>query len=642
MTLTDPGQITVVLPDGSHRTVPRGITVRDFATSIGPGLGRACLGARRGDAILDLRDALESDGPVEILTSRSPDGLMVIRHSAAHIMADAILRLWPGAKLAIGPAVADGFYYDIDLPEKLGPADLERIEEEMRRIIAEDRPFERRPVDRVEAIERFRRAGERYKVEILEDIPPGETVTVYRHGTFEDICRGPHVPSAGQVKAVKLLRIAGAYWRGDEKNPMLQRVYGTAFADAKALEEHLHRIEEARRRDHRRLGPELDLFSFHPWAPASPFFHPKGAVLYNELIGFVRELYRRRGFQEVITPQIFDVALFRTSGHYDNYRDNMFFIRDGEQEFGVKPMNCPSHALIFATRTRSYRDLPLRIADFGRLHRFERSGVVSGLTRVRTFAQDDAHIFCMPDQVESEIAANIEMMFTTYRQFGFENITVNLSTRPPARMGDDALWDRAEEALEAALRRNDVAFRLNPGDGAFYGPKIDFSVEDALGRSWQTATIQLDFQLPERFDLSYSAPDGSLARPVMVHRAMLGSLERFIGILIEHCAGAFPFWLAPVQVVVLPITDAHADRAREVLLALTAAGWRAEGDFSNRKTGAKIREAQVGQVPYILVIGDREVADGTVSVRERREGDLGAMSLEAILERFRQRVADRR
>jgi threonyl-tRNA synthetase len=634
--------IRVTLPDGSVRPFPRGTSIVSVASAIGERLGRATVGGRVNGApdILDLRTPLQSDVSLEIVTADSTAGLEVIRHSAAHIMADAILRLWPDALLGIGPAIEDGFYYDIDLKHRLSPEDLPRIEEEMRRIIREDTAFEFCPVDRQETLGRAKAEGDLYKAELIESFPEGEAITFYTHGggTFRDLCRGPHVPSTGYVKAIRLLRIAGAYWRGDEKRPQLQRIYGTAFWSEKDLSAHLERLEEAARRDHRKLGRELGLFMIqHQIAPASPFFLPKGATLYNNLQNYMRELYRRYGYQEVITPQIFDVNLWHTSGHYENYRENMYFTKVEDAECAVKPMNCPGHTFIYSAELRSYRDLPLRIADFGRLHRFERSGVTHGLTRVRTFCQDDAHIFCTPDQIQSEISQLIAMIREVYGVFGFNDLTICLSTRPDNSVGSAHVCHPPPPPLADALNQNGVAYTVNPGDGAFYGPKIDFVVHDALKRPWQLGTVQLDFNLPERFDLTYISAEGKEERPVMIHRAILGSVERFIGILIEHTGGHFPFWVAPVQARVLSINDRHVPYGQTVVRDLEAAGFRVDSDFGNGKTGAKIRDARLARVPFRLVIGDREVESHSVALKENPDQDHGVLAVSDVIALFRDR-----
>ena len=553
-----------------------------------------------------------------------------MRHSAAHLMADAVLEIFPNAKLAIGPPTDDGFYYDFDVERAFTPEDLQRIEATMRQRIAADLPFERTELTRQEAKARF--AQQPYKSEIIDGIPEGESISIYRHGAFADLCEGPHMASTGKVTAFKLLNVAGAYWRGDEKRPMLQRIYGAAFESQTALDGHVARIEEAQRRDHRRLGQELGLFFFHPIAPASPFFLPKGAALYNTLVDYVRGLYRTHGYTEVITPQIFDTELWKRSGHYEHYIENMYVVETDEREYGVKPMNCPAHALMFGSQLHSYRDLPVRLADFGRLHRYERSGVTHGLTRVRTFSQDDAHIFCAPEQVEAEIHAFVKMLDETYKLFQFNDVRIALSLRPEKRIGADALWNQAERVLAEALERRGLAYKTMPGDGAFYGPKIDFFVADALGREWQLGTIQLDYNLPVRFDLEYAAADGTRQRPVVLHRAMLGSLERFLGVMIEHFGGAFPVWLAPVQAVVIPIAERHVAYAQKVRETLQATGLRVDVDARNDRMQAKIRDAQLQKVPYMLVAGDREANANAVAVRLRSGEDKGAMSLDKLKE----------
>lgn len=550
--------------------------------------------------------------------------LETMRHSAAHVMADAIKQLWPEAKLAFGPHTEDGFYYDIDMPHRISPDDFPAIEAKMQEVIDGKHPFEREEIERDAALQLFEQANESFKVETIGAIPQDATLTLYRSGNFVDLCRGPHVEDTGKIRAFKLLRVAGAYWRGNERGPMLQRLYGTAFADKKELKKHLQMLEEAKKRDHRKLGTELGLFHFDPIAPASPFFTPRGAVVYNQLIAYVRQLYRRYDYQEVVTPQIFDMDLFHQSGHYDHYKDNMFICEIDERSFGVKPMNCPGHCVLYRQTRHSYRELPIRMADFGRLHRYERAGVTHGLTRVRTFCQDDAHVFCRVDQLEDEIEAVTKMILETYAVFGFEDVEIEISTRPESFLGEIETWDRAEQALAEALRRQNITFQINAGDGAFYGPKIDFGVRDALRRRWQLGTCQLDFQLPERFGLEYVSSDDARARPVMIHRAMLGSLERFIGVYLEHTAGKFPTWLAPVQVSILPITDNHQPWAREVAAACRAAGLRVEVDERNEKLGLKIREATLLRVPYMLVLGDKEVDARGVAPRTR-DGKTGEL-----------------
>ncbi|HFE45463.1 MAG TPA: threonine--tRNA ligase [Nannocystis exedens] len=560
--------------------------------------------------------------------------LETMRHSAAHIMADAIKRLWPDAKLAFGPHTEDGFYYDIAMEHRLVPEDLAAIEAEMAKITAAKVPFVREEIARDQAIQLFEEMGETFKVEAIAAIPEGAVLTLYRSGDFVDLCRGPHVEHTGWIKAFKVMSIAGAYWRGDETGPMLQRVYGTAFANRKALKTHLMRIAEAKKRDHRKLGRELGLFLFDPISPASPFFTGKGATVYNLLQTYVRGLYVRYGYEEIITPQIFDMELFHTSGHYEHYKDNMFICEIDERSFGVKPMNCPGHCILYRHTRRSYRELPLRLADFGRLHRYERAGVTHGLTRVRTFCQDDAHIFCRPDQVEEEIAGVTRMILECYRTFGFEELTIEVSTRPESFLGSRETWDAAELALKSGLDGQGLEYEVNEGDGAFYGPKIDFQVRDALRRSWQLGTIQLDFQLPERFGLEFVDQSDGRSRPVMIHRAMLGSLERFFGVYLEHVAGKFPTWLAPVQVSILPISDRHHAWSEEVASALRARGIRVEVDLRSEKLGLKIRGATLQRVPIMLVLGDKEVEARGVAMRTR-DGKTGALeALDVFVERI--------
>ncbi len=649
--------VSITLPDGATRTLARGARGLDLAAAIGARLARDAIAVVVDGELLDLRAPLERDAAVRVVTRGEESGLEVLRHSMAHAMAQAVLRLFPGASLAIGPTIADGFYYDVAVARPLVPDDLAAIEREMAKIVQADLPIERFTLARSEALAWARAGAQSFKVEIIEELPPEVPISFYRQGEFTDLCAGPHVQRTGQLgSAFKLMKVAGAYWRGDERREQLQRIYGTAFFRAEDLAEHLRLLAEAERRDHRRLGRELDLFSFHPEAPAMPFFHPRGALVYNLLIDYVRGLYRVRGYSEVVTPQILDVELWRQSGHYDNYRENMFFTAfatgnedepaarvpaTGERQSAVKPMNCPTHCLIYRARKRSYRELPLRFADFGRIHRHERSGVTAGLFRVRSFAQDDAHIFCMPEQIEAEVIGVTEMILECYRTFGFDDVRIVLSTRPDKSIGSDEIWQRAEAALEAALERMGVTFQVAPGEGAFYGPKIDFVVKDALKREWQLGTCQLDFSMPERFGLKYTASSGEERTPVMVHRAMLGSLERFLGVLIEHTGGALPLWLAPVQALVLSIGADHAPRARELAAALGQAGFRVEADVRNEKIGLKVREASLAKVRYQLIIGAREAERGTVSVRDRVAGDLGEMDLERFQVLLRQGVAEK-
>ena len=625
--------IQVKLPDGSVREVSSGSTPLEIAEQIGRRLAKAAVVARVNGQLFDLRRPLREDVSLEILTSGTPEALAVLRHSTAHATAQAVQELFPGTKVGQGPVIEDGFYYDFDREEPFSEQELADIEQRVQEIIERDLPVERIELTREEALEHFRGEDEPYKVYFAET-KGGETVTIYRQGEWNDFCLGPHVPSTGRLAAFKLLSVAGAYWLGSERNKMLQRIYGTAFFSKKELNSHMELLEEARKRDHRKLGRELGLFSMHQEAPASPFFHPRGARLYNLLVNYVRELYDRYEYDEVITPQIFDASLWKTSGHYDHYRDNMFFTEVDGREYAVKPMNCPAHCLMFGEGRPSYRDLPMRMADFGRLHRYELSGATSGLTRVRSFAQDDGHIFCTPEQVRDEVLAVSRMYLECYAQFEFD-VAITLSTRPEDRVGSDEVWDRAEADLAAALDHAGHPYVVAPGEGAFYGPKIDWVVKDALKREHQLGTIQLDYNLPERFDLRFIDSDDREQRPVMIHRAMLGSLERFIGLLIEHTAGGFPFWLAPEQVRVISITERTVDYAEQVCKTLKAAGLRAATDLRNEKMGAKIRQAQLEKIPVMLVLGDREAEAGTVAVRFRRGGDQGAQALDSFMETAR-------
>jgi threonyl-tRNA synthetase len=561
--------------------------------------------------------------------------LDTLRHSCAHIMAHAVSRLYPGARFGIGPTTDDGFYYDIEIDKRLTPEDLPKIEAEMKKIIKEGCAFERNELSIEDAISYFEKKDQKFKVEIIRALAEmGETkVSTYTEGDFVDLCRGPHLKSAKEVPAFKLLSIAGAYWRGNEKNPQLQRIYGTAFFSESELDEHLHLLEEAKKRDHRKLGRELDLFSFHPEAPGSPFFHPKGTIVYNRLQKLMRDLYRIYGYDEVITPQILDVDLWKKSGHYDNYRENMYFTEVENRHFAVKPMNCPAATFIYSSSRRSYRELPIRLADFGRLHRFEKSGTLHGLTRVRSFCQDDAHIFCTAEQIEQEIEKTVEMILKVYELFGFET-KIGLSTRPEKRVGSDALWDQAEKALRQVLDNLGKPYFVNEGDGAFYGPKIDFQVRDALKRDFQLATIQLDFNLPERFELNFIGSDNAIHRPVMIHRAVLGSIERFMGILVEHTAGAFPFWLAPVQARIIPIKNTHNDYCHEFQTKLLKLGYRVDVDDRNESMGLKTREAQIAKIPFSLAAGDREIARGEFAVRKYGEREMKVMTQQEIMALF--------
>jgi threonyl-tRNA synthetase len=628
-------QITVTLPDGSTRQVPAGTRVKDVAQEISPRLADAALAAKVDDRLVDLTYPLEHDAHVQIITTKSPEALELYRHSTAHLMAAAVTALFPNAQCGIGPAIDEGFFYDFIVDRPFVPEDLERIEEKMRELAKQDLPYERQMWPREEAIEFFRKRGEPLKVQLIEEKTAGQKevscYTIKDRDTFVDFCVGPHVPSTGKLKAFKLLSTSNAYWKGDAKNAPMQRIYGTAFFTQKELDEHLKRIEEAKKRDHRKVGRELGLFMFHPWAPGAAFWLGKGTTLYNLLADYMRSVLFPAGYVEVKAPIVFNKALWETSGHWDYYQDNMFLVKSADNEqMGLKPMNCPGHFLLFASEIRSYRDLPLRFHEQTPLHRNEASGVLSGLTRVRQFSQDDGHCFVTEEQIGPEVEELIGLIQRVYRDFGLE-YTAKLSTRPEKFLGEVATWDRAEAALKAALERAKQPYTINEGDGAFYGPKIDFDITDALGRKWQCGTIQLDYMMPERFDLKYTGADNAEHRPVVIHRAIYGSIERFIAILIEHYNGAFPMWLAPVQVAVLPIADRHVEYARSVESRLKTEGLRAELDDRQEKINYKIRQAQLQKVPYMLIIGDREVADSTVAVRSRAKGDLGSRPFEQFL-----------
>lgn len=634
--------VRIVLPDQSIKEFDHEPTVLEVAMSIGPRLAKDTLGAllNGGGEVVDLRTKLTDGTRIELITPKSPHSLEVIRHSAAHVMAQAVQELWPDVKVTIGPVIDDGFYYDFDSPRAFTPEDLEKIENKMREVIARDHEVTREEWSSEKAIQVFTEMGERFKVEIIKDLNAAQ-VSIYRQGDWFDLCRGPHVQRLGQIKAVKVLSLAGAYWRGDEKNPQLQRVYATAFNDKKDLEEHLKNLEEAKKRDHRKLGKELSLFHFHPWTPGGPFFLPKGTLVYNGLVNYMRELYQKYGYHEVITPQIFDVDLFHRSGHYDNYRDNMYFTKIDDRDFSVKPMNCPGHCLLYGMEHKSYRDLPWRIADFGRLHRFERSGVMHGLTRVRTFCQDDAHIFCALENLQDEISYFMSMLREVYDALGLHQYRIYLSTRPASRMGSDEVWDRAEGALMEALKAMGLEYTINPGDGAFYGPKLDIMFVDALKRPWQLGTLQVDFNLPEAFELKFIGSDNKEHRPVMLHRAILGSLERFIGVYLEHTAGHLPLWLTPVQVAILTVTDAQLDYARSVAQELKTLGFRVQVDERGEKLGYKIREAQLQKVPYMLIMGDQELSQKNISVRLKTGQNLNGLSLNEFISALTQEIAQK-
>jgi threonyl-tRNA synthetase len=623
--------MTVTLPDGSSLSVPEGATVLDVAATIGPRLAQAALAGKVNGELVDIDRAVSAGDAVEIVTPKSPEALGILRHSTAHVMAEAVKDLFPMTRFGIGPAIEDGFYYDFDVERSFTPDDLERIEGRMREIIAEQLPFRRGELDRLEAIDEFE--GQPYKQELIEELPEGETISVYRQGTFEDLCRGPHVPDTGRIGAFKLTKIAGAYWRGDSERPMLQRIYGTAWFTQADLDAYLQRLEEAERRDHRKLGKELDLFSFHEVAGAGlPLYHPKGARVLRIMQQWLREELYRRGYVEAITPHIYKADVWKISGHYDFYRDNMYFFEidegDGRiNEYAIKPMNCPGHVMIFDNEVRSYRDLPMRMSEFGTVYRHEMSGVVHGLMRARGFTQDDAHIFCTPEQVHGEVIGMLELVdYVMHDVFGFE-YTAEVSTRPEKSIGDEEFWRHATESLIEALRERQIPFEINEGDGAFYGPKIDIKLKDAIGRTWQCSTIQVDYNFPSRFGLTYRTAENTEAQPYMLHRTILGSMERFFGILIEHYAGAFPTWLAPVQAVLIPIADRHLDHVASVKQRLETRGVRVEVYAEQEPMRVKIAKAQQQKVPYMLVIGDKEVDVDAVSVRERTLGDIGQMSV---------------
>ncbi|WNG36760.1 threonine--tRNA ligase [Archangium violaceum] len=628
-------QITVTLPDGSQKQAARGMTIGDFVReSIGAGLAKAALFARVNGEDVDLSRPLNEDAKLQIFTSKSPEGLELIRHDAAHVVASAVQRLFPGTQVTIGPATEEGFYYDFFREKPFTPEDLEKIEEEANKEIAKNLPFVRTEVSMDDAIKLFEEKGEKFKVEIVKDIAAkgAKTLTLYTHGDWVDFCLGPHAPSTGKIGVIKLLSTSGAYWRGDHRNPMLQRIYGTAFFDKKALQEYLTRMEEARKRDHRKLGKELDLFHFHPYSPGAAFWTPKGTTLYNTLSAFMRRLTSETGYVEIKTPLLYNKGLWETSGHWGKYKENMFLVLDsesGEHDFSLKPMNCPSHHLYYGFKKHSYRDLPLRLHTQDVLHRNEAAGSLGGLTRVRQFCQDDAHIYCREDQIPDEVRRFVQLLDRVYKAVGL-SYSVKLSTRPEKRLGDDALWDRAEAGLKSALESLGLQYELKPGDGAFYGPKIDFDVSDSIGRKWQLGTIQLDYLAPERFDLSYVGEDNAEHRPVVLHRAIYGSFERFIAILIEHFAGAFPAWLAPIQGVIVTVADRQRDYALKVRDQLRAKGYRVDFDERGLTLNAKIRDAQLQKIPFTLVVGDNEVEAGGVSPRRYGGEDLKTMKLEAF------------
>lgn len=633
--------IKIHLQDGGIREYPEGTTLLKVAEDISSKLAKNAVVALFNDELTDLNQPIFSDGTLELLQFDDPRAASVYRHSSAHIMAQAVKRLWPDTKLAIGPAIDKGFYYDFDGEHTLTPEDFERIEAEMKAIVNDDYPIARREMGRDEAIQFFKEQGEDYKVELIEDLPEDAVISVYQQGEFIDLCAGPHLPSTGRVKAYKLMNLAGAYWRGNEKNRMLQRVYATSFPKKAMLDEHLHKLEEAKKRDHRRLGRELGLFVLVDEGPGFPIFLPKGMILRNELENFWREEHRQAGYQEIRTPIILNRQLWENSGHWDHYKENMYFTEIDAQDFAVKPMNCPGGMLVYKQSLHSYKELPLRIGELGLVHRHELSGVLHGLMRVRAFTQDDAHIFMLPEQIVDEIKGVIDLVDRFYSLFGFP-YHVELSTKPEKAMGSDEIWEVATTTLKQALEEKGMSYKINKGDGAFYGPKIDFHLQDSLDRTWQCGTIQLDFQMPEKFDLTYIGEDGAKHRPVMIHRVIYGSIERFIGILTEHFAGAFPTWLAPVQVRVLPISERQHEYGQQVTNRLLQADIRGEMDGRNEKIGYKIREGQLQKIPYLLVVGDKEIDQGTVAVRHRQQGDLGAMSLHAFQDKVLEEIQQKR
>jgi threonyl-tRNA synthetase len=626
------------LPDGSKRQFESDVTVAEVAQNIGAGLARAALAGRVNDQLVDLSFVISEDSDLAIITDKNPEGLEVIRHSTAHLMAYAVKELFPDAQVTIGPVIEHGFYYDFSYTRPFTPEDLEKIEKKMTEIVNRDLPITRKVLLRNDAVKYFKSIKENYKAEIIESIPADQEVSLYTEGEFTDLCRGPHVPSTGKLKVFKLMKVAGAYWRGDSKNEMLQRIYGTAWTNKEDLQNYLFMLEEAEKRDHRKLGKQLDLFHMQDEAPGMVFWHPKGWSIWQEVEHYMRKMFMDYGYQEVRTPTVMDKTLWEKSGHWQNYRDNMFTTSSENRDYAVKPMNCPGHIQIFNNTLHSYRDLPLRLAEFGSCHRNEPSGSLHGLMRVRGFTQDDAHIFCTEEQIKDEVAKFIVMLFKAYQDFGFKDVLVKLSTRPEKRVGSDETWDKAESALKAALLENKLEFDLQPGEGAFYGPKIEFTLKDSLSRLWQCGTIQLDFNLPERLGAEYVTEDNSRKHPVMLHRAIVGSMERFIGILIEHYSGAMPLWLAPTQAVILNIADAHASYASKVMDELKKNHIRCDSDLRNEKITYKIREHSLQKIPYLLIVGEKEMEAGQVAVRTRKGEDLGSMSIKSLIDRLNQEV----
>ena len=629
----------ITLPDGSERQFDNAVSVLEIAEAIGPGLAKATLGGEVDGNIVDASHVIEANSKLRIITDKDSEGLEIIRHSCAHLMAQSVKSLFPDAQVTIGPVIEDGFYYDFAYERPFTPDDIEAIEAKMHELAKQDFTVERSLMARSEAVDFFRNMGEAYKAEIIESIPSDEDLSLYKQGDFIDLCRGPHVPSTGKIKSFKIMKLAGAYWRGDSNNEMLQRIYGTAWPNKKALKQYLHRLEEAEKRDHRKLARKLDLFHFQEEAPGMVFWHPKGWAIYKLVEEYVREQMNMNGYQEIKTPQLVDRSLWERSGHWDKFQDDMFTTASENREYAIKPMNCPCHIQVFNQGLKSYRDLPLRLAEFGSCHRNEASGTLHGLMRARNFVQDDAHIFCTETQIQSEVSSFIDLLFAVYADFGFNEVLIKLSTRPENRVGSDEIWDKSEKALEVALDDKGLDWQLQPGEGAFYGPKIEFSLRDCIGRVWQCGTIQVDFSMPERLGAKYVDEHSEKVVPVMLHRAIVGSMERFIGILIEEYAGAFPVWLAPIQVVVASITEKQSDYSLKIAETLKNKGFRSETDLRNETIGLKIREQAIQRVPYQIIIGAREAEDNTVAVRTRDGEDLGAMSLDAFISRLEKDIA---
>ncbi len=632
----------ITLPDGSQREFAHAVTVMEIAQSIGTGLAKATLAGKVDGRVVDASTVIEGDAHLQVITAKDAEGVDIIRHSTAHLLAQAVKQLFPDAQVTIGPVIDNGFFYDFSYHRPFTPDDLTVIEKKMQQLADEDLAIKRSLLSRDAAVKFFQDLGEHYKAEIIASIPANEDLSLYEQGGFTDLCRGPHVPSTGKLKAFKLMKIAGAYWRGDAKNEMLQRIYGTAWGDKKELQEYLHRLEEAEKRDHRKLAKTLDLFHTQEEAPGMVFWHEKGWVIYQQVEQYIREKLRLNGYGEVKTPQVVDRSLWEKSGHWDKFGSMIFTTHSENRDYAIKPMNCPCHIQIYNQGIKSYRDLPIRLAEFGSCHRNEPSGTLHGLMRVRNFVQDDAHIFCTEGQIQEEVATFIDLLFDVYKDFGFDDIIIKLSTRPENRVGDDAVWDKAESALQLALDTKGLKWDLQPGEGAFYGPKIEFSLKDCIGRVWQCGTIQVDFSMPGRLGATYIAEDGSKQVPVMLHRAILGSLERFIGILIEQFAGTFPVWLAPVQVMVMTIADRHADYASTILRELEVAGIRARIDLRNEKIGFKIREHSMLRVPYLLLVGDKELEGQRITVRTQKGQDLGSLSITEFTHLIKQEIADRK